>query len=325
MLPVSLSLNAIPASQLNSMPLSARSAYFTAQVANPFAGLLPGSSINGATVSRSQLLLPYPQYTGVTITDVPIGSSNYHSLQMKLTRRFSQGIGIQAAYTIAKNLERVSVLNNQDINPASLTATPLEQRLTQYDTPQKFSVVVTAAVPFGRGKRFGNSLHPVLNAILGGWNMNTEYNTQKGFPFAFPNAAPLVAQSAVLTDAQRDAAAQKLGRPQYDPSIDKWFNTAIFPTQAQAPYTLRNFPTMFPDVRGKPLNNVEFSAYKEIAIYERFRWQIRADFHNALNHPWFGSLASNDVANASFATVKSSSVDDTSEPRLIALSMKVIF
>ncbi len=324
-LPVSLSLNAIPTSALNSLPVSARSAYFTAAVANPFAGLLPGTSINGATVTRSQLLLPYPQYTGVSITDVPIGSSNYHSLQMKLARRFSQGFGIQAAYTISKNLERVSVLNNQDINLANLTATPLEQRLTQYDTPQKFSVVVTAAVPFGRGQRFGNSIHPVLNAILGGWNMNTEYNTQKGFPFAFPNAAPLVAQSAVLTDAQRDTAAQAAGRPQYDPSIDKWFNTAIFPTQAQAPYTLRNFPTMFSDVRGKPLNNVEFSAYKEIPFHERLRWQIRADFHNALNHPWFGSQASSDVSNAMFATFKSSTVDDTSEPRLIVLSMKVIF
>ena len=187
------------------------------------------------------------------------------------------------------------------------------------------SVVVTAAVPFGRGQRFGNSLHPVLNAIFGNWNMNTEYNTQKGFPFAFPNAAPLVAQSAVLTDSQRDAAARQSGRPQYDPSIDKWFDTAIFPSQSQAPFTLRNFPTIFPNVRGKPLNNVEFSVYKEIPIRERLKWQIRADFHNALNHPWLGSQASSDVSNAAFATFKTSSVDDTSEPRLVVLSMKVIF
>jgi hypothetical protein len=100
---------------------------------------------------------------------------------------------------------------------------------------------------------------------------------------------------------------------------------SLFPAQAQAPFTLRNFPTRFPDVRGKPLNNVEFSAYKEIAIRERLRWQIRADLHNALNHPWFGSQASSDVANAAFATFKSSTVDDTSEPRLVVLSMKLIF
>ena len=325
-LPVTFTnINAIPASVLNSIPLASRSAYFSAAVANPFAGLLPSTSLNGATVPRSQLLLPYPQYTTVQITDVPIGSQRYHAAQMKLSRRFSQGIGIQAAYTISKSLERVSVLNAQDANPANLLATPLEQRLSQYDTPQKFSLVVTAAAPYGRGQRFGNSIHPVLNAILGGWNLNTEYNTQMGFPFDFPNAAPLVAQSAALSDSQRDALAKKNGHSQWDPSLDTWFNTAIFPSQAQAPFTLRNFPTRFPDVRGKPLNNVEFSAYKEFQIRERLRWQIRADFHNALNHPWFGSQASNDVASSLFGMVAAQSIDDTSEPRLVVLSMKLVF
>jgi hypothetical protein len=246
---------------------------------------------------------------------------------MRLARRFAQGIGIQAAYTISKSLERTSTLNPQDANLANLLATPLEQRLSQYDTPQKFSLVVTAAVPFGRGKQFGNSINPVLNAILGGWNLNAEYNTQVGFPFDFPNAAPMAARSAKLSDSQRDALAQQNGHAQWDPSVDPWFDTSLFPAAAQAPFTLRTFPTRFPDVRGKPLNNVEFSAYKEVQLRERLRWQIRADFHNALNHPWFGTQAPSgtDVSDPQFGRVASTSVDDTSEPRLIVLSMKLVF
>ncbi|MCU1263219.1 MAG: hypothetical protein JWO80_6104 [Bryobacterales bacterium] len=324
-LPVAVNLNSIPANVLNSLPVASRPAYFSAAVPNPFAGFLPSTSFNGATVPRSQLLLPFPQYSAVNISDVPIGSQSYHSLQMKLARRFSQGIGIQAAYTISKALERVTALNPQDVNLSNLLNTPLEQRLSQFDTPQKFSLVVTAAVPFGRGQRFGSSIHPILNAIAGGWNVNTEYNTEVGFPFLFPNAANLVAQSAALSDAQRDALAKQNGHSQWDPSVDPWFNTAIFPTQSQAPFTLRTFPTRFPDVRGKPLNNVEFSAYKEFQVRERLRWQIRADFHNALNHPWFGSQASNDVTSAQFGMVAAESIDDTSEPRLIVLSMKLVF
>ena len=186
--------------------------------------------------------------------------------------------------------------------------------------------MVTAAVPFGRGKRFGSSIHPVLNAIAGGWNVNTEYNTQVGFPFDFPNAAPLVARSAKLSDAQRDALGAEERTPQWDPSIDPWFDTTHFPDRSTgAVYACANFPTRFPDVRGKPLNNVEFSAYKEIHIRERLKWQIRADFHNALNHPWFGSQSSNDVTDPQFARVAADTVDDTSEPRLIVLSMKMIF
>jgi hypothetical protein len=140
-----------------------------------------------------------------------------------------------------------------------------------------------------------------------------------------PNAAPLMAKSAKLSDSQRDALAKTQGRTQFDPSADVWFNTALFPTQAQAPFTLRTFPTRFPDVRSKPLNTVEFSAYKEIPIHERVRWQIRADFHNALNHPFFDRLASNDVANAQFGRLGAGSIDDTSEPRLIVLAMKIVF
>jgi hypothetical protein len=324
-LPVSLNMNAIPASTLNGVPVDQRQSYFTAPVPNPFAGLLPSTSLNGPTVPRSQLLIPYPQYTAFTLTDVPIGSQRYDSLQMRLSRRFAQGIGVQAAFTIAKSLERISTLNPQDVNVANPTDTPLEQRIAQYDTPRRFSLVVTTAVPYGRGKRFGNNSNAVLNAILGGWNLNTEYNTQVGFPFDFPNAGPLAARSAKLSDDQRDALAQKNGHSQWDPSIDPWFDVSLFPGQAQAPFTLRNFPTRFPDVRGKPLNNVEFSAYKEILFRERFRWQIRCDLHNALNHPWFGAQASNDVADPQFGRVASTSVDDTSEPRLVVLSMKLLF
>ena len=324
-LPVSLPLNFIPANLLNSLAVADRPAYFNAQVDNPFAGLLPSTGINGAKVARSQLLVAYPQYTGVTITDVPAGGQSYHSAQMKLARRFHQGIGVQAAYTISKTLERVSVLNSQAVNLSNLLLTPLEQRLAQFDTPRKLSLLVTAAVPVGRGKHFGSHLPRALDYVLGGWNLNAEYNHQTGFPFDFPNAAPLMAGSAALSDSQRDKLAQTQGRTQFDPSNDVWFNTALFPTKAQAPFTLRSFPTRFPDVRSKPLNVVEFSAYKEIPIRERIRWQIRADFHNALNHPTFNHLASNDVANSQFARFSTSGIDDTSEPRLIVIAMKIIF
>jgi hypothetical protein len=168
-------------------------------------------------------------------------------------------------------------------------------------------------------------MRPVLNGIAGGWNVNAQWTAHSGYPFSFPNAAPSAAQTANLHDSQRDAAAQKAGRAQFDPSYDVWFNTALFPTQAQAPFTLRTFPTIFPDVRSKILNVWDISVYKEFPIKERVRWQVRADFHNACNHPWFGNLASNNVTNSQFGQLSVSSIDDTSEPRLIVLVMKIVF
>jgi hypothetical protein len=67
------------------------------------------------------------------------------------------------------------------------------------------------------------------------------------------------------------------------------------------------------------------SIYKEFPIKERVRLQLRTDFHNAFNHPWFGNLASSNVTNANFGQLSVSSIDDTSEPRLIVLVMKIVF
>lgn len=56
-------LNVPTVAQLNQ--LRQDSSYFNAQDTNPFAGLLPGISCNCATISRRQLLLPYPQFGSV--------------------------------------------------------------------------------------------------------------------------------------------------------------------------------------------------------------------------------------------------------------------
>src|SRR5712691_11650600 len=116
-LPVTLGLNFIPLETLNSIPLDQRQAYFNQQVANPLAGLLPDSGINGATVARQQLLFALPQYgAGTQMTDVPIGRQRYDSAQLKVTRRLSRGLAMTVAYTVSKTLEQVAPLNPQAVN-----------------------------------------------------------------------------------------------------------------------------------------------------------------------------------------------------------------
>lgn len=324
-LPVSLALNFVPLDVQESIPVAQRAAYFNQQVPNPMAGLLPNSGLNGATVPRRQLYYAYPQFSQVTITDVPIGSTNYHSAQFKVTRRFSKGLSMTVAYTIAKNLERLSVLNPQDVNLAKLTKSNLEQRLTEFDVPQQFSVIGTYDLPFGRNRRFLSNVNRVVDAFIGGWTFSGVWMSHSGFPLAFPNAAPLEARSAKLTDEQRDALARQAGRSQYDVSYDIWFDTSLFPRVAgPAPFTLRTFPTRFPDVRSKPLNVADISLYKEFLFKEKVRWQIRCDAHNAGNFPWFGRLDGNgaNVTSPLFGHLRA---DMGNETRVVVFVMKVLF
>ena len=323
-LPVGLGLNFIPASTLNSLPVGDRPAFFNAQAPNPMRGLFGGGSLNGATIPRSQLLLAYPHFAGVGISDVPIGRQRYDSFQLKATRRFAGGLAMQISYTLSKTLEQVTALNAQDVNLANLLETPLEKRLIEFDVPHVLAVLTSYELPFGRGKRFGSGMHPVLNGFAGGWNLNVQYIMRSGHPWDFPNASPLVARSAKFTHAQRDELAKSKGRSQYDPLFDDLFDASIFPRQAQAPFTLRDYPTRFPDVRFKALNVAEISVSKDFPIKERAKVQIRADFQNAFNYPWFsrGAVRPPVVTNVRYPLVEASS---RAESREIILVMKVLF
>ena len=321
-LPVGLNLNFIPTGALTNLPVDQRQAYFSQQVNNPMAGLLPNSSINGATVARQQLLFAYPQFSQVSISNVPIGKQRYDALQMKAARRFANGFSGQVSYTWSKTLEQTSLLNAQDVNTSSLLNTPLEKRLIQYDIPSKVAVVVTYELPFGNGKRWGNDLHPVVRTIAGNWNLSVQTVAQSGFIFDFPSAGNLEARSAKLTDGQRDEAARKLGRDQFDVSVDKWYDATLFPKQAQAPFTLRNFPTRFSDVRSRGLKSSEISVYKEVLVKELFRIQFRSDFQNAFNYPLFGKQQSNNVTDSRFGQLLA---DISNEKRIIVAVMKIVF
>ncbi|MFN7932289.1 MAG: TonB-dependent receptor [Bryobacteraceae bacterium] len=323
-LPVGTNLNFIATDVLNSIPVDQRQAYFNAQVNNPMRGLLPGSAFNGATVPRQQLLFAYPHFSNVSISNLPIGSQSYHSLQTKATRRYSNGVAAQVSYTWSKMLERAAQLNAQDTTLGNLNNTGLEQRLTEFDIPHTFSGVVAYELPFGKGKKYLSGLNRAADMILGGWNVNVQYMYRSGQPIDFPNAAPTSARSAKLTSAQRDELARQAGRDKFNPFFDKWFDTSIFPNRAQAPFTLRDFPTRFPDVRSPYLQSWEISGYKDFRIKERLKAQLRADFQNAFDYAYFGRLIArpNNVQDTRFGQLDPA---QDNQPRIVVLVLKILF
>ncbi len=320
-LPISANINVIPADQLGR-PAS----YYSEQVANPMRGLLPSSAAkNGATIARQELLLPFPHFAGVTATNIPIASQRYDAMQSSFVRRFANGFSLAVNFTISKTLERASFLNVQDFNLANPEASKLEKRLVDYDAPRHLGVLWSYDLPFGRGRKWAGGLHPAANFLLGGWNLAGNYNKRAGPPLDFPNAAPLEARSAKLSAGERDELARKMGKPRYDVSYVPYFDTSLFPRVAgPAPFTLRTFPTRFPDVRGFGLNNLDFTMAKQFAVTERIRFEYRADLLNALNTTYFRRLDSNgnNVTNANFGLIRQ---DPTVNARIIVMVLRLTF
>ncbi len=306
--------------QLNALPLEALSmgsAALTASVPNPLAGLIPGTSLNGATIQRQQLLVRFPQFliNGVTEQYEPIGRSSYNGAQFLVSKRLSYGLNFSVAYTISKQMDQTSFANPQ--------YTGLEKAIASWDIPQNVQINFSYELPFGIGRAIGGSLPRPVRALIGGWQVSSLTRLQKGMPLAFPaNAAPTGLDPALPS-----------------PSYYQWLNTCTLLANGgtrgclngdqpawtvRQPFTLQTWSSRLSHVRTPGIHNVDFSIIKHNRITERFDLIFRADFVNGFNSPQFFGGPINDVNNANFGRI-AGAMEQSNLPRFVQVSMKLRF
>ena len=276
--------------------------YLSQNVANPLAGLLPGSGYNSATIARSRLLLPYPQFGSVSIYDYQ-GYSWYHQLRLRMERRFSRGFTAMASYSFSKWMQATEYLNGGDPVPY--------RSIAPGDRPQHLSTSGIYELPVGKGKRFLGHSGRVANALIGGWQIGAIWHIYSGAPLSFSN---------VLFLGDIDS----IGLSRGDRSINRWFNTdAGFEKSSakQLASNLRTFPLRLSGVRSDYFNMADLSMLKNFQIYERYKFQFRAEALNALNHPTDFAPPSTDPTSSAFGRV----TDIYSVPRAIQLGLKLVF
>lgn len=289
-LPVNVTnINAIPEQYMGRRNASGAidNAWYNEQLPNPMVGLIPNNAnLNRATIARQFTLLPFPQFGTIQLQNVPIGKQSYHGMQVKVTKRFSQGLSFIANYGVGKTLEQLSFRNNQDFNLSNPESSNLEKRsATDIDIPQRFVLTGVWEIPVGRGRAFGNDMHKVANFLVGGWSLNANYIVSKGWAFDYPNANQLAPGSAALSNQTDSMMA---------------FDKSLWGTTALSPFELRQFPTRFGDVRAPGNHNVDASLAKFFPITERVRAQFRFEAINALNRPWFSRVQSLNVQDPNF-------------------------
>jgi hypothetical protein len=281
-------LNAVPAQYLSTSPVrdSAVINLLTQTVSNPFFGMAEfgGSSIQGQTVARSQLLRPYPQFASLS-TVTGAGSSWYHALALRVEKRLSQGFSLQGSYTYSKTMEAVEYLNPSDMAPT--------HSVSSLDRTHSLSITGIYDLPVGLRRRWLNHSR-LIDLAVGGWSVQGIYQGSSGLPLSFGNAA--------FYGDIKDIAL-----PNSERTADRWFNTeAGFEKSAgrQLANNIRTFPLRLNGVRSDGFNILNLSAYKNFRITERLRLQFRAEAVDALNHPIF-SAPNTSPTSGSFGQVTS--------------------
>lgn len=270
-------------------------------IPNPFFPLLPGTGLAGANTTRGQLLRPFPQFTGVSVTNND-GYSRYHSLQTRLEKRFSQSYTLMMSYTWSKFMEGINYLNEVDPNP--------EYVVSDQDRTHRLVASGIWEIPFGRGKKFGSAAPAPANALLGGWQVQGIYQFQSGAPLGFGNAIFFGdLKSIPIPNGQR--------------TIGRWFNTdAGFERNAarQLASNIRYMPSRFTGIRADGMNNWDISVIKNTYFTERIYLQFRAEFINAFNHSQF-SPPNTTPSSTAFGTV----TETAQMPRIVQLGLKLFF
>ena len=311
-LPTSAELN-----QLDPSLLGMGSALLTL-VKNPLYGIITTPGIlSQPTVQQGQLLRPYPQYTGFQAKNAAWGNSNYHALQTRFEKRFARGVGLMASYTFSKTISgAVDGLWTQAGTVRNWYCIGCERAVSSYDQPHRFVFNGTYELPFGRGHRLLGGSGRLVQAALGGWQMNTIVTLAVGLPLY--NWSESTSTCFCFGGLQRpnfNGQPVSLGDQQ---SVNKWFNTAAFSPAAS--FTFGNLGRTVTAVRAASAHNVDFSLFKSFKPTERLTAEFRAEAFNLTNTPIFGS-PNVSLGSSLFGVVSS----QENPPRQIQLGLKLLF
>ena len=298
-IPINRDINYVPAQFLSTSAFRDNTVInrLTANVVNPFQNLLPGTNLNGSTITVQQLLLPHPQLSGLTIAGVNDGYSDYHALDVRLEKRFASGVQFLASTTWSKMMEATSRLNPSDAS--------VYRQISTNDRPYRFVLSGAYDLPFGRNKLVGGNATKPVNAIIGGWSVSEIFTVQGGAPLSWGNVIYLG------------------GDLNYNPrQIDGAFSKTPFNTisSQQLASNIRVFPQRFSNLRAERINNLDVALIKNIPVFEKLNVQFRAESFNTLNHTQF-STPSLSPTSSDFSKVTA----QANWPRVIQATLRLVW
>lgn len=290
-----LHLNQSNALDLNTLPLSVIQQYNTSLdnlVHNTYVNAItdPTAAEFGATqITQCQALSTYPQFHGtgaapcpggVPISNMAVGDSIYHSLQLKLEKRMTKYFTTLTSFTWGKTLDDVGghldfIGNHPGTTYQDWRDRKYERSLSSQDVNRWFSYQMSYDLPLGRDRAL-NLTNPVANGILGKWTLNTVLSLGGGIPL-FVTAGNLTNHYfAQRLDLVCDPAQ---GAPH---TSTEWFLPNCFarPPSLFVPGTM---PRTLNDVRSPGTRDLDASLQKRVKLGEDKSLELMFAAYNLTN------------------------------------------
>jgi hypothetical protein len=261
---------------------------------NGFRNLNQRAVITNPDGSQAAGARPYPAFGDIQWMENRV-SSTYNSFQLRLEKRFTNGLTGNVSYTLGEALsgapDHISTSGGGAGIDTGVFREPqdgnnlrAEYGPTEFDIRHRFVASYIWELPFGRGRHWGNSWNRAMDLALGGWQVTGIHVLQSGLALT----ATLGGANVVNLGGERRARPNLVGEPELSESqrtLARWFNTDAFAAFA-VPQAFGNAGVGI--MRGPGLANFDFTFAKNFQVTDRRYFQFRTEIFNAFNHPNFG-------------------------------------
>jgi hypothetical protein len=252
----------------------------------PYGTRFLSSSIEpgGTTPFPDNFLRPNPGYADIQYIEFA-STSNYHSLQTQLNKRFSKGLQFGVSWTWSKSLNLVNG-NNEAINPF------LNYRVRNYgrgnfDRTHNFVANYVYSLPKLSTRLNDNKF---VKQVFDNWDIAGVTTFVSGSPlgigYSLVSGADIVGGGGAGVDSRVNLAANPI-LPKSERTELRHFNTAVVRPPTRGEFGIGTAPK--DPIRGPGQNVFDFSVYKNVMFSAdgRYRLQFRFEFYNFFNHASF--------------------------------------
>jgi hypothetical protein len=251
------------------------------------------------------------------------GISNYNALEVGLRRNLSTGLLISANYQWSHALDDGAVGGAEATTPQNINCRSCEYASSQFDMRSYFTSSAIWRIPVGKGHHLLGNASPVVNALVGGWQLAVVGTARSGLPLNVTISRAATALPDQNNGSQRPniVAGQSLYPANQSPS--DWLNPAAFSAPATGTWgnAGRNL------IRAPGHWQIDTALEKRVQAWERLSLTFRAEAFNLFNVAQYGnpvvsvSSSTYGLINSAFST----SPTGSGTPREIELSLRLDF
>ena len=257
---------------------------------------------------------PFKGFNTITYQD-ETGNSEYDAMQIRLERRWSNGMSILVSYTWSKSMDLGNGSLIGDLTPRNSTDVGWERAMASGSVPQRFVTAYSYALPVGRGRPFQPE-NRYLQGIAGDWQVNGITTIRDGQPFT-PGTSVNSANTTGRNAANWDPS---IHTPGFTATVSDWFDTAQFSQPVQYTYGNQGRDIL----RGPGAINFDASLMKIFNVPklgDQGRLQLRFEGFNIFNHANFAIPTNVTIGSAGVGSITTT----TTGARILQAGLKVMF